>query len=250
MMTLHNYKRISVPVLAGYLFIVSVVVVFAIAEAEKVLQKYQSARDEDDKIEQLQIYLNIIVDERLGTINSFSSQISPDVRILDKDKLIINTLLDETKSKLIQYQSRATTSTLEELKTLVDDVYSNTRVYYVVMPKALGWRTVARSDFILRENVTNYIDDINAAIRYQKSQGVSADKMEESMKHIETVSEEIEYRIRVVKESLDTMEPGYNLSEERLLLEGAKGEMSKIRELLVDVQFEMRQVVKMLEPYY
>ncbi len=250
MMTLHNYKRISVPVLALYLFVVSIAVVFAVTETEKALQKYQSSSKEDDKIEQLRLYSNLIIDERLGAINSFSSQVSPDFRILDIDKTIINTLLDETKSTLIGYQSKTSTATLEELRSLVDDVYTNTRVYQVVMPKAYGWRTVARSDFILRENVTNYIDDINAAIKYQKSQGENTEKLEDSMVHVKEVSDEIQYRIRIVKDSLDEMQPGRNMSEERQLLEGAKGEMTKIKELLEDVQFEMRQVVKMLEPYY
>lgn len=246
-----NCKKISVPIIALYLFVASIAIVFAVTETEKTYDRYRSARNDEDKIEYLQSYAGLIIEERLGAIRSFSSQLGPDYRILEVDKTVINTLLDESKAQLIEYRDEArTVESLDELRLIVDNVYNKARIYKVIMPKAYGWRTVARSDYILRNNVLVYIEDLKQASKYLKSQGVNTSQIDQSLTLIEESSDELHYRVRLVKESLDEMEPGRDLSEERSLLAGAQKEMETIQTLLEDVQFEMRQVVKMLDPHY
>jgi hypothetical protein len=218
---------------------------------DKALKSYLSEKKDEGKISKLKVYLNLVIDERLVKLESIRSQIPSDYRLLDVDKLVIKTLLDDSSTRLNNFKSQTeSVQTLDEIKTIADEVYTNTRIYQVVLPKVYGWKTIARADYVIRESVINHLDKLKQAASYLKSQDVDTTELEKSLKQIEEESDEIEYRIKLVKETLDAMEAGRNLSEERSYIDGAKTEITKIKELLNDVQFEMKQVVNKLEPYF
>jgi hypothetical protein len=202
---------------------------------------------ESEKLSYLRSYTGLVIDKRIVSIDSVISQIRSDYRIPENDKEEMLSLLNDARSVLEKYKNDALTASLDDLPILIENIFIGTRVYQVLLPKVYGMRTSARSKNVVEDEVIKYFDGISSYILYKQTLGQDTEDLEETFEKVKNLTDEIIYRTNLAKESLMEMKAGKNLSNERQLLEGAKVELSRTQILLMETQFEMRKLIKMMD---
>jgi len=248
-MRFHNYKIFFAVlfVIVSIILFTNTALSFTESEPEILLQQYHSSMSESEKLSYLRSYTGLVIDKRIVSIDSVISQIRSDYRIPENDKEEMLSLLNDARSVLEKYKNDALTASLDDLPILIENIFIGTRVYQVLLPKVYGMRTSARSKNVVEDEVIKYFDGISSYILYKQTLGQDTEDLEETFEKVKNLTDEIIYRTNLAKESLMEMKAGKNLSNERQLLEGAKVELSRTQILLMETQFEMRKLIKMMD---
>lgn len=209
-------------------------------ETKQALDDYRDAL-EGKKLEMLQKYGLKLIDRRLQDLAKAEEILTGTERLSEENRAEIQNNLDICSSGLTALIAEIQAADdIETLKTLIESIFYDYRVYLVELPQDRGLRAAGWAEYVLAEHSTKVIDKIEAAIEKYKNAGKDTSTVEALLVELQAKIAEIQGYIDSAQENFRAMEPAEDVTPAQAYLEAGLADLQSAK----DAVDEAHQIIQ------
>lgn len=214
-------------------------------DVQSALDAYRNAV-EDQKFAMLQQYGDELIEKRLNSIVRAKERIQNMERISEEDKAAILANLDAAYNGLSALDGQVgNLSDLEDLKTLIQSVFEDYRVYMVELPRDRGLQAASWASYVIGQRTPVVMEKVEKAIARYKADGYDTTEIEVLYADLQAKVTEIEGYIEAAKQDFQGMDPN-DVTAAQQYLESGKENLADVKQAIIEAKIIVAEIVKEL----
>jgi len=241
----HTSRLMRTVVVTLLLLSTSTTVVFAGPRADFNNQRVQARQDalKQQAVDRLHRLGDKLIDRRVEVLNRAISRVNGSNRVSESERAAIVADLNGNVADLTSLKAAIDAKTeLETLRARVKSIFTDYRIFAVVLPRDRGELVVGRANAILR-HLDALSEKIPRWINAAKARGKDVSSAEAAYKDFQARLADAKTQTAAAMGHFQAMKPAADTSEARNYLDQGKGAMRAARDDLRIAAADLRKIV-------
>lgn len=216
-------------------------------ETQQALDNYRNALGEK-KVEMLKKYGLKLIDRRLQDLSKAQEIVAETVRLSEENRAEIQNNLETCSNGLTALRSDIENANdVDTLKTLIENIFYDYRVYLVELPKDHGLRSAGLGEYVLNEHESRVITRIEVTIEEYKAAGKDTTTAETLLSNLQAKFDEIQGYLDSAQSNFRAMKPAEDTTEAEAYSEAGKADLTKAEQGVTEAKDIIKDIIAELK---